>query len=50
MKRSKDVTVIAVAERRFEELAVEAVREGADGYIIQPFAANDVLSLVQKRT
>ncbi|MBF0569474.1 MAG: response regulator [Candidatus Omnitrophica bacterium] len=42
------LTVIAVGDYKSEEHALEAVRQGATGYMIKPFKADEVLALVQK--
>jgi DNA-binding NtrC family response regulator len=42
------LTVIACGDYKSEEHAVEAVRQGATGYMIKPFKAEEVLAMARK--
>ena len=44
------LTVVACGDYRSEEHAIEAVRQGATGYMIKPFKAEEVLSIARKAT
>lgn len=42
------LTIIAVGDYKAEEHALEAVRQGATGYMIKPFKAEEVMAIAQK--
>ena len=42
------LTVIACGDYKSEEHALEAVRQGATGYMIKPFKAEEVLAIANK--
>jgi len=46
--RYPELTVITVADHANEELALEAVRQGATGYMIKPFKKDEVLAMARK--
>ena len=46
--RFPDLTVIAVGDHKSDELAVEAVRQGATGYMIKPFKPDEIIAAAEK--
>ena len=45
-----ELTVIAVGDAASEDIAIEAVRQGATGYMIKPLDAEEVLALARQKT
>lgn len=45
---SPSTKIIAMGNSALEEKAVEAVKNGANGYIIIPLSANEIFSLIEK--
>ncbi len=43
-----NLTIIAVGDYKSEEHALEAVRQGATGYMIKPFRAEEVLATTRQ--